>query len=439
MEGFLFIACIRFSFQLMLAESAVLTLFPRRKHFFQRLTLVLCLYLTLLYGVFFVVTRIPGDVLLVRIIYYTLVFAMTLCAMMPCFDLTPNELLFAGVCGYATQHMTYMLVRLIAYFIAYDISSIWGEFIYYWLPYMLIPLGLYWFVIRKNFNQDELKKRDPRMVWLSLLVLVVAIVISLLSRAYVADARNDFLFSFICSIYAILCCVLQLILIFYIPKEARLRHEYELMEQMIRAIDERHQISKKNVEIINRKCHDIKYQLHVLMKSHDEIERSEYAKEINDAISVYETIYRTDNAALDFVLCERGPICKEFGIQLSCIADGEALDFMQVLDITTLFGNALDNAIESVMQEEDAEKRLINLRVARQGEMVHIHIENYCKESVVFKDGLPLTTKSDKDYHGFGIKSICHIAEKYGGFFVCRQEGNQFKMDILCPLLQPGS
>ena len=88
------------------------------------------------------------------------------------------------------------------------------------------------------------------------------------------------------------------------------------------------------------------------------------------------------------------------------VADGAALDFMDVMDISNLFGNALDNAIEGTAKVADPERRLIHLSVARQKGFAAIRIENCYDGELQFENGLPVTTKADGRYHGFGVKSI---------------------------------
>lgn len=94
--------------------------------------------------------------------------------------------------------------------------------------------------------------------------------------------------------------------------------------------------------------------------------------------------------------------CRTKNIQLTCVADGTALDFMDVMDVSNLFGNALDNAIESTDKITDPERRLIHLSVARQKGFAAIRIENCFDGELKFEKGLPVTTKKDVIwYHGF--------------------------------------
>lgn len=216
----------------------------------------------------------------------------------------------------------------------------------------------------------------------------------------------------------------------------RVRREGELLEQVIRVMGEQQQLSRESMDIINRKCHDIKHQLRALMEMEDGGERRKYLEEIRGAMSIYDAVYQTGNAALDTVLREKALLCQEYEIKFSCMADGKALEFMDTLDVYALFGNALDNAVESVMREEDKEKRLINMRITKQMQILYIHLDNYCREPVRFEDGLPVTSKKDRENHGFGLRSIRHIAEKYDGEVVLKNQEERFILDLLLPILE---
>ena len=107
---------------------------------------------------------------------------------------------------------------------------------------------------------------------------------------------------------------------------------------------------------------------------------------------------------------------------------------MDPLDIATLFGNILDNAIESVSKIEHKERRLIHVAVVKQKGFVRIRVEN-CYEEQPKTDGENLvTSKEDKRYHGFGIKSIKTTVKKYGGSTAIQAEKGWFEIRILIPI-----
>ncbi|OUO31018.1 hypothetical protein B5F86_02650 [Lachnoclostridium sp. An298] len=116
------------------------------------------------------------------------------------------------------------------------------------------------------------------------------------------------------------------------------------------------------------------------------------------------------------------------------MADGTQLGFVGNVDLYTMFGNALDNAVESVVKQEDVQKRVIQVSVFHKKNLQMIRVRNYCDEKPVFSDGLPVSTKKDRRYHGYGLKSIRYTAEKYGGGIVCQAADNYFVLQILLPI-----
>lgn len=111
---------------------------------------------------------------------------------------------------------------------------------------------------------------------------------------------------------------------------------------------------------------------------------------------------------------------------------------MKEEDIYSLFGNALDNAIEGVEKTRQPDKKVIELIVRRAGDMCSVHVENYFSGDLEYAEGLPITTHGDKNVHGFGMKSMRMNAEKYGGTMHVYTEEDVFYLDILFPLSQEG-
>ena len=165
---------------------------------------------------------------------------------------------------------------------------------------------------------------------------------------------------------------------------------------------------------------------------YNEARALEYIEEMRKAISIYDATYHTGCEALDYILREKTLLSDEHHIVFSCMADGEALSFMNTTDIYALIGNALDNALERTIQEEE-KQRIISLRIHQRGQMVLLHLENTCSETPDFKEGLPVTTKTDKNYHGFGVKSMRYIVRKYDGEMLMRVQEGKFILDIAFP------
>lgn len=106
---------------------------------------------------------------------------------------------------------------------------------------------------------------------------------------------------------------------------------------------------------------------------------------------------------------------------------------MSDIDIYSLFANVLDNAIEAV-SALDGQKRMIELTVRRVNGFLSVHAENCYEGELSMKNGLPLTTKDDKNRHGFGTLSIRHTVKKYGGDVAVTAEDGIFSVDMIVPL-----
>ena len=127
-----------------------------------------------------------------------------------------------------------------------------------------------------------------------------------------------------------------------------------------------------------------------------------------------------------------GAAFEKAGVELSVMADGEALASMSPTDLYALFGNALDNALEAARKVEEGRGRYISVVVRRAAGMVVVHVENsFAGEAPTFVDGLPQTTKADRANHGFGTLSVRRIAERYGGTATMACQGQVFTLDVL--------
>ena len=216
--------------------------------------------------------------------------------------------------------------------------------------------------------------------------------------------------------------------------ELNMKFEVEKLHSLLNLQIANYQMSEKSIEMVNHKYHDLKHQIAVLKSESISKESFDYLDQMEKEIKIYEAQNKTGNKILDTVIMGKQIHCQSVDINLTAIAEGTALDFMDPIDISTLFGNVLDNAIESVSKIEDKEKRLIHLTVAKQKDFLRIRVENCYEGQLVYKNGLPLTTKHDKDYHGYGLKSIQSTVLKYKGSVTIQDQNGWFEIRILIPM-----
>lgn len=209
--------------------------------------------------------------------------------------------------------------------------------------------------------------------------------------------------------------------------------ENEMLQHLVENEHRQYEITRDSMDAINRKAHDLKHQI-ARIRAINDMDQEEFA-EIESAVTEYESCFQTGNRTLDVILTEKKLICQRDRIEFSVIAQGEALNFLRPGEIASLFGNALDNAIEceEKVPEQDAAKRCIALNVFERRSLLCIRIENYCTELLHIDSGFPVTTKQDRTSHGFGLRSIQYITEKYGGTMKVGTEQNLFVLTLLLP------
>ena len=230
-----------------------------------------------------------------------------------------------------------------------------------------------------------------------------------------------------------LCGLLFLGVYNFSRRELYVQRELSAVQGILRSQFEQYQHSRDRQEYINRKYHDLKHQIAYLRAEEDPSRRGVFLDAMEKEIKDYEISFKTGNPALDTILFGSGMQCAENSISLTCVADGRLLNFMDVMDICTVFGNALDNAIEHAKRIVDTEKRLIHVTVFSKQEHLVIRFENYMEGNLDFDGTLPTTTKSDIEHHGYGLKSVKYVAAKYYGTMSVEVKNSWFVLQIVIP------
>ena len=349
---------------------------------------------------------------------YLIPFALSAAVVGLSWDVNPLHALVFAVIAYSLQNCSFdIAVVVLGLFGMPDMQIVEIAS----LVVLALLLVACWFLfIRKGRITDVLGIHNLKLVIVGVVVLAAVVVLHAQFNYRTAETIGR--------VFLILCNALSLFLIFGISGRESLAREKAEIERMLRREETLHRISKENIDLINMKCHDLK---HTLRAGRAALTESEM-QEIEAAIAMYDSFVKTGNADLDIVIAEKSMRCRGNGITISCIADGAALAFMTPGDIYALFGNALDNAIE-YLEHADPDKRVIDLSVRAKDDMVGICVENYCGAAGPIEDGLPVTSKRDKSYHGFGMKSMRYIAEKYGGRLVASCDDGKFVLSVIFP------
>ena len=176
--------------------------------------------------------------------------------------------------------------------------------------------------------------------------------------------------------------------------ELHAQRELDAMQNILQNQYIQYKQSRESIDVVNRKYHDLKHQIAVLRAEPDAQRRLDFLDGMEEEIRTYEAQNKTGNSVLD-------------------------------------------NAIECELTIQDKKKRLIHLAVYAKRDFLVIQCGNYCEDTPEFQDGLPVSTKGDGAYHGFGVKSIRRAAEKYGGTMTIHTRDSWFELNIVIPIKTP--
>ncbi len=356
-------------------------------------------------------------------------------------------------CEFSVMTASYWLIR--AFVLAEFAASLeWQLYYFFSDKYQFDPLwfqvifllavygGVYGSVYVLEVQQDKKELHNNQLnvtsrdVWSAAVIGIIAFTMSNLSYVYSAAPFSSPIATEAFNIRTLVGLGgFAFLYAYHLQRcEYHMKAELDAIQNILHTQYAQYRQSKESIDIINHKYHDLKHQIAILRSETNPDKRESYLAEMEQGIKDYELQYKTGNAVLDTVLTGKSLYCARHDITLTCVADGSLLQSLYVMDICTIFGNALDNAIEYELQIEDPEKRLIHVLVSELQRFITIKIENYFEGELQMKDDLPVTTKNDKAYHGFGLKSIQYSAQKYNGTVTVNVKDNWFELTILIPV-----
>jgi len=215
------------------------------------------------------------------------------------------------------------------------------------------------------------------------------------------------------------------------------RSNYKIIEikneLLSKAIEEKEKVYKE----IRRINHDFKNHVICIENLIKEGKSESAIKYINNlqnkAFKTY-TWINTGNDVVDAVLNQKKSEASSKNINMDVKVSIPKDIGIEPLDLCTILGNALDNSIEANEKIQDEAQRYIKVIMNPYKDYLFIEISNPSIINPIDEDGKLRTTKKDKENHGFGIKSIESVVEKYNGMLSYEYVNGKFILNIMVPL-----
>ncbi len=306
---------------------------------------------------------------------------------------------------------------------------------------MVYAIGFFsFFLIDKKLEREDDENMQAEISWKNVsLVWVITLCMFGLSNLSYTEVRTPFTGRYENEIFNIRTLIdfagVLVIEIFQIQKmDNDRKQEMTAIQNVLRTQYLQFRESQENIELLNRKYHDLKHQIQVIREESSDEKRENYLDEIEKGIHLYDAEIKTGNSVLDTIFTSKSAQCVKQNIKLTVVADGKLMNAIHVMDLCTIFGNAFDNAIEYEIQIPDTEKRMIHVSISGKKNYVCAVVENYYEGDGLPDGKIPSTTKQDKRYHGYGLKSIQYSVQKYKGYFNITVKEHWFRLELLFPV-----
>lgn len=295
---------------------------------------------------------------------------------------------------------------------------------------MFLACNIYIYVLSRN--RKELTKIKTTQIILLLLLTVFEIFVvytyTLKINSYLDGIISIImLVGFIAFDFAI-TYIIEMMAQFYEDKmELQLiRTQSELQLANYIETDKKYQESQKVI-------HDIKKHLYTLRKlSNIDNEKAEnYCKLIEEGMDSLVVGFRCTNQILSIVMSQKIAVAENENIKVKTDVADLALDFIDDVDVTAIFANLWDNAIDACRKVAD-EDRFINVIVGQKSDFVMICFENSYNGIIKKEDSKIKSVK--KDHTGWGLSILKTTAEKYGGMFFTEYDDKVFDAKVMIPI-----
>ena len=225
--------------------------------------------------------------------------------------------------------------------------------------------------------------------------------------------------------------IFSVLLLFILLLKKNFETEQQLLNVRNEAIEHQYVELKDAYEENRCLIHDERHKMQYLREC---MENKEYEK-VRTFLGVYEEELETQRrkhwspiSTLDFILNMKIRRIEGLGIKFTLKTNVDSIKIDES-DFVVLMGNLLDNAIEAAAKCP-LENRAISLWLQEVNEMLLITMENTAPVEPEQKNGRFLTSKKNKKEHGWGVQSMRHIVEKYGGDIAFKYEKEWFQVEI---------
>lgn len=312
----------------------------------------------------------------------------------------------------------WIFISMISYVFKQNLDTLDRDFSMFVLNNLVNKFAyfLFCFVIVKLFSKKVTKGVESKYSWALAILPVSSITVLLSFYQMVTSTQQSKNNIFICTVSAFFLLFANMIV--FILYTLFGENAQKLSE--LQAIKQQEQADKTYMEILKRNTEDFRIYTHDMKHHFENISNMSTTKEVADYVaSIYPDIEKLSNVGIsknkffDILIDKYSLICREKEISISFDVKTSNLSFINPPDLSVVISNLLDNAVEA--SEKSKEKYIRVFCFSQGSNMEVLQVINSCIQAPCLYNGQLVTSKKEKELHGFGIKSVVRTIKKYNG------------------------
>ena len=314
-----------------------------------------------------------------------------------------------AVLGIISRFFPHFLLETDAGLVFYTVFS---KIFFFAVIYLLIHLFK-----GKKLNQEQYGHFEILLMLIPVSSIFIIFTLLSIGETSAFAPPIDFLVT-ICAVFLLMVNLLVFGINQYNQKKSQEYADLQLLLQKESDSVEYYEMMLAQNENQSILIHDIKKHLQsikLLNEKHDSDKINAYIQQLMESSDLRETTNICDNEMLNAILCRYQRQCNDKHIHFHTDIRSGTVQYIYQHDLTSLFCNLLENAMESAENIPDS---FIELTVQKKenSPFVIIILINSCQNTPVYnQEGVPVSHKLDNGRHGFGIKSIKKVVKQYHG------------------------
>ena len=296
----------------------------------------------------------------------------------------------------------------------------------------VLVIFIYYLLIARVWKNEKNLHYTPSQ-YITHGVIAVYTVVNIAVIVYLSPEREQYNMQYLLLLNMLCIVFADMYFLYFIKCIARnhqLEEEKNLLEQQAKMQYAHYKDENEKYQQSLKILHDVKKHLKMinsLWENGEQKQAQDYTQQISEMLAPLVPEQYTDQPILNILLLDKKRQAERAQIDFQVDIGAIELSFMESIDVTTIFGNLLDNAIEAASKVNG--QRYVSIKISSFNDFIVASIENTMLDRNIHSNSRPETVKDGN--HGYGLLNVENVLEKYSGNIQYESSCGKFSAKIM--------